>query len=961
MSDLTISVAEISIESIPMSTMLYRYTNDDFVLVDCNAMAVHTNNISRERAIGASLSQLFPEARKCGFFDLLLQVYRSGISKEIDMKCCHGEGGKQWRKHCMSKLHHGDIIVFYSDIDQPIHLSNETLRQQQQLEVAEKIAHLGSWEWNMQNNTIVWSDEVFRIFGEEPQSFIPTYERFISYLSVEDQSALEEAIGKAVEHKEGYLFEHQVARRDGSIRYVQESGQVLFDNDEQALSLVGTILDVTQKREGELSRAEFYRKEKIYRNALLEWANVDYQNAQEAIEKATKISAEALNVERVSIWLYTEDRTALECMSMYCLSDEEHRRVEPLQSVQYPHYFRALEEGRALIIDDAQQSAITSELTQSYLKPMNIQSMLDTPIIYRGQVEGVVCNEHVGSLKKWTSKDVDFAMVIANNVSLALEIQKRQRVENQLQSLGNIIDNSNNEVYIFNADNLHFTYINKEAQHNIGYSFEEILEMTPVAIKPEHTMQSFLVLLQALKKGSQEYVVFETIHQRKDGSTYNVEIRLQLMTVDATEQFVVIAYDISERKRVELQLKESEEKFRTIAENSLMGVFIYLEKCVYVNQAFMKMTGYTQEELYNMEPWDLVAPLHRTEVKEAVLRRLKGERFPQGYNDMQFVTKHGQLKTMRVSTQTIRYRNRYAGMGTTIDVTDIKETKQQLNLLARAVEQMDELVRITDKDGIITYVNDALVAHSGYRRVELIGKKISIFKSGTQDEHFYEELWNTILSAKTYRGVFVNKKKDGQLYYEEETITPILGKDNTIENFVVTSQDITERVRMEESLQKLATTDSLTGVYNRHKSNEELRVEIARAKRYHSSFALVMIDIDHFKVVNDTYGHDIGDYVLQEFSSIISNLIRESDRFGRWGGEEFLIILPEVEEEQIMPFAHKLKEAVATHIFKDIDPITISVGVSIFHENDTKKSLLKRVDQALYQAKKEGRNRVVFE
>jgi len=254
-----------------------------------------------------------------------------------------------------------------------------------------------------------------------------------------------------------------------------------------------------------------------------------------------------------------------------------------------------------------------------------------------------------------------------------------------------------------------------------------------------------------------------------------------------------------------------------------------------------------------------------------------------------------------------------------------------------------------------------LVAHSGYRRVELIGKKISIFKSGTQDEHFYEELWSTILSAQTYRGVFVNKKKDGQFYYEEETITPILGKDNSIENFVVTSQDITERVRMEESLQKLATTDSLTGVYNRHKSNEELRVEIARAKRYHSSFALVMIDIDHFKVVNDTYGHDIGDYVLQEFSSIISNLIRESDRFGRWGGEEFLIILPQLEEEQIMPFAYKLKEAVATHVFKDIDPITISVGVSVFHENDTKKSLLKRVDQALYQAKKEGRNRVVFE
>ncbi len=959
MSEASISTTEISIESIPMSTVLYRYSHQTFVLTDCNMMAVRSHSMRREEMIGTAVDQLFREAAECGFIELLLRVYRSGIAEEIDMKCCHPKEQKQWRKYCVSKLQSGELIVFYSTIDRPIHVGNETLRQQQ-LETAEKIAHLGSWEWNMQNNTIVWSDEVFRIFGEEPQHFIPTYERFISYLSIEDQRALEEAIAKAIEHKEGYFFEHKIRRRDGSIRYVQESGQVLFNDENSAVSLVGTVLDITKKREEELHRIEFYRQEKIYRDALLQWANVNYQHAQDAIEQATKISAEALNVERVSIWLYTEDRTALECKSMYCLSRQKHTSGERLEAVDYPHYFSALEEGRALIMDDARNSPVTSELRQNYLDPLGIESMLDTPIIYRGRVEGVVCNEHVGSLRKWSSKDVDFAMVIANNVSLALEIQKRQRVENQLHSLGYIIDNSNNEVYIFDAQHLHFTYINKEAQQNIGYTLEEMCGMTPVDIKPEFTMQSFQKQLQVLRETSQEYFVFETLHQRKDGTTYDVEIRLQLMTIDAKEQFVVIAHDISERKKVEIQLKESEEKFRTIAENSLMGVFIYLERCVYVNQAFVKMMGYTQEEMYNLEPWDLVAPLHREEVKKVALRRLNGEGFPQGYNDMQFITKHGQLKTMRVSTQTIRYRNRYAGMGTAIDVTDIKETKQQLNLLARAVEQMDELVRITDKDGIITYVNDALVAHSGYRRVELLGKKVNLFKSGTQDEHFYEELWSTILSAQTYRGVFVNKKKDGQLYYEEETITPILGKDNSIENFVVTSQDITERVRMEESLQQLATTDSLTGVYNRHKSNEELRVEIARAKRYHSTFALVMIDIDHFKVVNDTYGHDIGDYVLQEFSAIISNLIRESDRFGRWGGEEFIIILPELEEEQMMPFAHKLKEAVATHVFKEIDPITISVGVTVFHENDTQKTLLKRVDQALYQAKKEGRNRVVF-
>mgnify|MGYP001120132261 CR=1 FL=1 len=159
----------------------------------------------------------------------------------------------------------------------------------------------------------------------------------------------------------------------------------------------------------------------------------------------------------------------------------------------------------------------------------------------------------------------------------------------------------------------------------------------------------------------------------------------------------------------------------------------------------------------------------------------------------------------------------------------------------------------------------------------------------------------------------------------------------------------------------MATVDSLTGIYNRYKTNEEIEIEIGRNRRYEEDFALVMFDIDYFKAVNDTYGHEVGDYVLQEISTVVGNEIRESDCFGRWGGEEFMLILPKLNREEALHVSEKLRTKIGRHDFKDVGHITVSVGVAVFTPKDTKETILKRVDDALYRAKDEGRNRVVFD
>ncbi|MBN2824620.1 MAG: GGDEF domain-containing protein [Campylobacterales bacterium] len=163
-----------------------------------------------------------------------------------------------------------------------------------------------------------------------------------------------------------------------------------------------------------------------------------------------------------------------------------------------------------------------------------------------------------------------------------------------------------------------------------------------------------------------------------------------------------------------------------------------------------------------------------------------------------------------------------------------------------------------------------------------------------------------------------------------------------------------------QELQKLATVDALTECYNRYAIMEYIQAEINRSKRISKPFSLIMYDLDHFKAINDTYGHDKGDRVLQIVTDIIRHSIREVDLVGRYGGEEFLILMPHTALREAIEIAQRAKEAVANYKFDTIKGVTISLGVIEYQEGEEINSLLKRVDELLYQSKKEGRNRVSY-
>ncbi|EQB35506.1 hypothetical protein M947_09485 [Sulfurimonas hongkongensis] len=260
------------------------------------------------------------------------------------------------------------------------------------------------------------------------------------------------------------------------------------------------------------------------------------------------------------------------------------------------------------------------------------------------------------------------------------------------------------------------------------------------------------------------------------------------------------------------------------------------------------------------------------------------------------------------------------------------------------------------KDSTIAEVSSAFEVSSGYSKEELIGKPMSIIRHSDTPLSLYTELWQNLLNDKAWDGEIKNKKKDGSDFWLEQHIVAVKDEQGEIESFLSISQDIT----LKKELEVLSSIDKLTGILNRRKLDEFLDYEVEIAKRHKHNLSLIIVDIDHFKKVNDIHGHQVGDVVLFEVTKMISNLVRKSDIFGRFGGEEFLIICPHTTQDEALILSQKLKEEVSSYHFNKVGYKTISLGIAQLTDDDDAQSLVKKADIALYEAKNGGRNRAVI-
>ncbi|MFW2372299.1 MAG: EAL domain-containing protein [Gammaproteobacteria bacterium] len=297
---------------------------------------------------------------------------------------------------------------------------------------AQKIAHLGNWEWNIADDTCYWSDEMYRILGIKPQSIPCGYEKLLSYVPNDDRTRLQAIVDNAIHQSQAYEIEHKLISHDHAIKYVRHSGNIYCDEQNKVIKVVGTLLDISTMKKNEF--IELIRLERIerYQEALLDWSRTTYKTIDESFRKATEISAFTLGVKRVSIWLFNHNHTSLTCNDLYILSTG-HESRHTLERKDFPIYFNALDEGKIMMIPNARTDERCKEFTDIYLIPNNIYSMLDIPIMYQGEIIGVVCHEHTGEPRQWEPHEQEFASAISNTVSLSLEIEKRKQIEQELE------------------------------------------------------------------------------------------------------------------------------------------------------------------------------------------------------------------------------------------------------------------------------------------------------------------------------------------------------------------------------------------------------------------------------------------------------------------------------------------------------------------------------------------------
>lgn len=298
--------------------------------------------------------------------------------------------------------------------------------------------------------------------------------------------------------------------------------------------------------------------------------------------------------------------------------------------------------------------------------------------------------------------------------------------------------------------------------------------------------------------------------------------------------------------------------------------------------------------------------------------------------------------------------------GTIQDISLRHETEEQMRKLSGAVEQIAESVMITDKNGNIEYVNPAFMRMTGYSRHEVLGMSFRFMKSGKQSDTVYERLWKSILSGQVFTDVIINRKKNGEIFYEEKTITPQTDQDGNIIHFISTSRDVTERIEAQERLHFMAHHDALTGLPNRVLLQDRLQQALARSPWHDRNLAIMFMDIDRFKVINDTLGHDVGDKLLCVIANRLNKCIREGDTVARLGGDEFAVVLNDVaSKKDISPIANKILSEIKKPI--DINQhelfVTTSIGISLFPDDGHDgQELLKNADMAMYRAKEQGKN-----
>ena len=459
----------------------------------------------------------------------------------------------------------------------------------------------------------------------------------------------------------------------------------------------------------------------------------------------------------------------------------------------------------------------------------------------------------------------------------------------------------------------------------------------------------------------------------RDLAAGNYSVRSSFQSFDEIGQLANVFNDAAQRigdlvthiEQDRQSLRQAEAMFRELAENSVVGVYIVQDDAFrFVNAKMADMFDYEPIEMMaSVGVLDIVAENQQQLVKEGIRKRLSGE-IQEVHYERQARKKDGSLIDIEVFGSRMRIDGRDATIGIMLDISKRKKAEMSEHLMTLVYQYSSEGMVISDVNGVIVTVNPAFTEITGYLPDEVIGNKLNILSSGRHDHAFYQTMWRAINTDGHWRGEVWNRRKSGEVYVELLTINTAYNEDGTVFRRIGVFSDITERKQSEAVVWQQANFDFLTRLPNRHMFHDRLQQEITKSHRAGLPLALLFLDLDQFKEVNDTLGHDIGDRLLKQAAQRLSSCVRESDTVARLGGDEFTIILSELKDVNVVKrIGQNILEKLAQPFMLEGEEVFISasIGITLYPDDATEiENLIKNADQAMYAAKDHGRNQLHY-
>ena len=811
------------------------------------------------------------------------------------------------------------------------------------------------------------------------------------YLHADDRqrnAALFESLMRG--DQESFRCEMRYVSRDGGIKWVEAYARLGVNGSGEMVGIYGTLMDVTQRKSAE----EALQQQLLFTNALnsISKTVVEHDDAVLILRETVRDVCEALGCDRALIYDVSFSRQ--EACGLAEWINPAHPDISPTLATYPLTLFiggaNEIRQNRNWLVSqcDAVHPAFLEDGSGELLHgTMMIRSLLWYPFAFRDDGYYLLTLNHIHSARVWSQKELEFLGSVSQLVSIEFEkirlMEESRRSEEASRAASlysrSLIEASLDPLVTISAEGK-ITDVNTGTEKATGVDRGRMIgsDFADYFTDPQKARQGYREVFE------QGYVTdYPLAIRHVSGRITDVLYNASLYRDEKGNIAGVFASarDITERKRLDAErekllslVSENEERWKFALEGSGDGVWDWNPQTdqALFSPVWKGMLGYQQGEFVDTgAAW--LAALHPDDkgiVTSVIADYFAGRRssyiaeFRMKCKDgsWKWIMARGILVSRDVEGRPLRM------IGTHTDISDRKEVEQQIRIAATAFESQEGMA-VTDADGTILRVNSAFCNITGYSAEEAIGKNPRFLKSGRQDGSFYRQMWAEVSRKGAWEGEIWNRRKSGEIYPEHLTITAVKGEDNRIANYVATLTDITLTKAAEDEIRHLAFYDPLTGLPNRRLLFDRLRQALAARLRSGHSGALLFIDLDNFKSLNDTQGHDVGDLLLQQVAQRLTGCVREGDTVARLGGDEFVVMLENLSRDG--GEAATQTEAVGNQILAALNQPyqlgghecinTPSIGaIVIGDDNQTVDELIKQADIAMYQSKKAGRNALRF-